>query len=335
MNNYANWNWIVSYEFTNMDQLTSLRTFCLVAEHRRFRIAADRLGMSPAMVSKHVANLEARLGLRLLNRNSRHVVLTDDGYAYHAKVRGLLDELDELDASLSDRSAQVGGTIHLSAPVWMGNARFAELLHAFTQAHPNVTFEVDLSARAVNLVEEGFDLALRVSRSLPPGLIARVIGQVSFGFYASPSYLAVNDPPRTLADISRHPMLTYAGLPKLPNFEQLVGSVAHAQSSNPIRSVLSSESEILLRHCAISGMGLVFLPDWLAAEDLAAGRLERVLANEFNSMVNLQAIYPSRRLLPAKVRKFLDFLLAAQNDKFGVNSRSAEQARPRREGPAS
>lgn len=316
-----------------MDQLTSLRTFCLVAEHGRFRAAADRLGMSPAMVSKHVANLEARLGLRLLNRNSRHVVLTDDGHAYHAKVRPLLDELEDLDASLTNRSAQVGGTIHLSVPVWMGNARFAGLLHAFTQTHPNVTFEVDLSARAVNLIEEGFDLALRVSKSLPPGLIARVIGQVAFGFYASPSYLALNDPPRTLADISRHPMLTYAGLPKLPNFAQLVGPDVQAGPGNPIRSVLSSESEILLRHCAISGMGLVFLPDWLAAEDLAAGRLERVLADEFNSTVNLQAVYPSRRLLPARVRKFLDFVLEKGNDSFRVQNSQAQQTGPGKEKP--
>lgn len=289
-----------------MDHLTGIRAFCAVAELQRFRAAARKLGLSPAMTSKHVAELEARLNARLLSRNSRHVSLTEEGRAYYAQASRLLEALDELEASVGREAGRVSGLIRLSAPAWMANARFARLLAEFSAAHPEVAFDLDLSARRVNLIEENYDLALRVSQSLDPGLIARPLGEVSFRICAAPAYVARRGAPAVAADFAGHSHLAYPGVSNPLDF---LPSAKGRRGRNPMTPVIQCENEIFLRQAALEGMGVAVLPSWLVAGDLACGDLIELLPHERLPTVRLYGVYPDRRLMPARLRLFLDFLI--------------------------
>ena len=172
-----------------MDTLTSLRVFCRVAELRNFTAAAERLRLSPAMASKHVMHLEQRLATRLLNRTSRSVSLTEAGALYLERARQALDALDEAEAAIGSTVVNPRGTLRLSAPIWAASQPFVALLADYRTRYPEVRIDIDLSGRMVNLVEEGFDVALRASASLDPGLIARKLASVPFLLVASPAYL--------------------------------------------------------------------------------------------------------------------------------------------------
>lgn len=290
-----------------MDRLTGLRAFCLVAEHLRFRLAADRLGLSPAMVSRHILHLESDLGVRLINRNSRNVALTDEGRAYHERVKPLIEELDHLDSAISSRTSVLDGILRISAPTWMSNARFAQVLADFAALHDGVRFQVDLSARAVNLIDEGYDLALRVSSRLSPGLIARPLRPITFGLYGNPHYLAQHGTPMSADDLVKHRLLAYRDV-QASNF--LKGDVEDGASIAPER-LMSSENEALLTEAALCGMGLVVLPDWIADGHVKEGSLVRVLASSFHHEMALQIVYSSRKLLHPRVRLFIDHLVAS------------------------
>ena len=193
-----------------MDQLTSLRVFAAVAASLSFSQGANRLGLSPAMASKHIQRLEARVGARLFHRNSRNVSLTEAGAEYLKSVDPLLQGLDEAEAQLSNITNEAKGTLRLTLPVWMANPRFARFLTAYTEAHPGVELDADLTGRRINLVEDGFDLALRVSQSLEEDLIARKVGDVSFLLVAAPAFLDRIGRPASAAHLNGAPFLVYA-----------------------------------------------------------------------------------------------------------------------------
>jgi DNA-binding transcriptional LysR family regulator len=290
-----------------MDNLLSLRLFCAVAEARSFTAAADRMGLSPAMTSKHVMRLEERLGVRLLNRTSRHVSLTEAGAAYFEQTRQLLDGLDEAEAAVSRSAVTPRGRLRMSAPVWMANPLFAGVLTDYRARYPQVSLEVDLSGRMVNLVEEGFDLALRASSSPTPGLIGRLIAEVPFYLIASPAYLDREGRPQAVGDLHGRPFMAYS----LVSADGVVAlNTPEGKQTARFEPVLLSVSETLMHLCVLQGMGLAILPRWLIAEDLLAGRLERVLPETTGGPAPLMAVYPSRKFLSAKVRTFVDFIAA-------------------------
>jgi DNA-binding transcriptional LysR family regulator len=289
-----------------MDRLTSIRVFVTVAENGRFRVAASRLKMSPPMVSKHIGNLEDHLGVRLLNRNSRNVSLTEDGLAYLDRARTILDELDDLESTLTSRSELVRGTIRLTAPVWMANTRFVSIISDFMRLHPQCHFEIDLRGSRIKLVEEGFDLALRVGGELDPGLISRVVGQVQFRMLATPAFLATLGNPRERADLHGQKLLAYSGM---ADRQRLIFGDEPERAKLAMNIVMRSENETLLRLAALEGLGVVFLPDWLAREDLESGALVPVLPDDPGLLTNINAVFSSRRLLPRNVRAFIDHLV--------------------------
>lgn len=288
-----------------MDTLVSIRVFCTVAELKSFTAAAERLGVSPAMTSKHVMHLEERLSARLLNRTSRHVSLTETGALYLEQARQMVDGLDELEAAVSQTAVAPKGRLRLSAPVWMANPLFASLLTDYRARYPDVTLEIDLSGRMVNLVEEGFDLALRVTASPDPGLIARTIADAPFYFVASPKFLDSRRRPASLDDLQGAPLLAYSFV-----HGDGVAAIETEQGRRTIRftAVLQSGNETLMHYACLEGMGFAFLPKWLVSDDLAAGRLERVLPEKMFFAGKLLAVYPSRKYLSVKVRSFLDFI---------------------------
>lgn len=289
-----------------MDSLISMRVFCLVAELKSFAAAAERLRISPAMASKHVMQLEKRLSTRLLNRTSRRVSLSESGALYFEQVRQMLDSLGEVEAAVSKATVVPRGTLRLTAPVWMASAMFAGVLADYQARHPEVCLDIDLSGRLVNLVEEGFDLALRATGAPDEALIARPITHVPFYIVAAPAFLDRIGRPARLADLSGQALLHYSLYPG----ESFPLTGERGVETVKLKPVLRSGNETLLHMAALEGMGLAFLPKWLVADDIAAGRLEHVMPEQIIFVGKLFAVYPSRKYLSAKVRTFIDFVAA-------------------------
>ncbi|UPK26603.1 LysR family transcriptional regulator [Bradyrhizobium sp. 195] len=289
-----------------MDSLVSMRVFCLVAELKSFATAAQRLRISPAMASKHVMQLEKRLGTRLLNRTSRRVSLSESGTLYFEQARQMLDSLDEVEAAVSHATVVPRGTLRLTAPVWMANTIFAGVLADYQARYPDVRLDIDLSGRLVNLVEEGFDLALRATAAPDEALIARPITNVPFYMVAAPAYLKRAGRPARLADIAGHALLHYALYPG----ESFSFEGENGPETIKLDPVLRSANETLLHMAALEGMGLAFLPKWLVAADISGGRLDHVMPEQVIFEGKLFAVYPSRKYLSAKVRTFIDFIAA-------------------------
>lgn len=285
----------------------SLRLFCTVSELKSFTAAADRLGISPAMASKHVMQLENRLGTRLLNRTSRHVSLTETGCLYFNQAKQLLEGLDEVEAAIGNATVAPCGILKLSAPVWAASIYFVGRLAEYNRRYPDVCLDVDLSGRMVNLVDEGFDLALRATSPdrLDLGLVARPLADIEFHLMASPEYLERAGRPRGVADLNGHALLRFSGV-NLSDITALKG--ANGQYKVTFRTVMLSENKTILQLAALRGMGLVFLPKWMTEQDIAAGRLETVLPDAIRFSITLYAVYPSRKYLSAKVRTFIDFM---------------------------
>ncbi len=288
-----------------MDQLLSLRVFCTVVELGSFVAAAERLTMSTSMVSKYVMNLEARLGVRLLNRTSRRLSLTDVGQSYWESVRRLLDDLDEADTTVSLQAHRPRGWLKVTAPSWFAVPRFVEFLEAFRKDCPEVSVDLDLSDRRVDLVEEGFDLALRVTVADGP-FEGKSLADIPFSLVASPGYLDGKSV-ETLADLGGLDMLDYAYVAQGDRFRYRDQSVA-------VRSVFRSNSTVMIHQMAIHGLGVALLPTWLSQEDLAAGRLMGVLPKLDWPVARLYAVDSGRRHQSARTRAFLNHLQRALSD---------------------
>ncbi|MCC8934163.1 LysR family transcriptional regulator [Rhizobium ipomoeae] len=287
-----------------MDTLLSLRVFAEVAEHKNFSAVAERLGLSPAMTTKHVKHIEARVGARLLNRNSRNVSLTEAGAQYLQTIRRVLDALSEAEAQLTTDSMSPRGTLKMSMPVWMSNPAFAKLLTTYNQQNPHVTFDIDLSGRKINMVEEGIDLALRVAFKLDEGLIARKLSEVTFQLVAAPAFLDSFGRPTNPANLNDAPLLAYSQVAA----DGRIRFGGEEGMDIKFRPILVSANESILHQAAIAGMGFAMLPNWAAQNDVKDGRLEPVLPTIAWPKLHIQAIYADRSYLPAKVRSFLDFL---------------------------
>lgn len=288
-----------------MDTLTSLKVFSAVAELRSFTAASDRLNLSPAMTSKHVQHLERRVGARLFNRTSRSVSLTEAGTAYFRRVAGLLDGLEEVEALIGDTTVKPRGELKISVPVWLANPRFARALAEYRLLYPEVVLNLDLEGRVVNLVDEGFDLALRGARVIDDSLIARKVADVPFRLVASTDFLDRVGRPRSIEDLLDQPLAAYgpiAGGGKVPL------TVGDRPATIQFRPVLSSGNETLLMLAVRAGMGYGVMPVPMVEEDLAEGRLEIVLPDLFGPQAPVFAVYPNRSYLPAKVRTFLDHI---------------------------
>lgn len=294
-----------------MDTLLSMRVFRLVAELKSFAAAAERMGISPAMASKHVMHLEQRLSTRLLNRTSRHVSLSEAGAVYLEQVGQTLIALEEAEAVVSKATVIPRGTLKLSAPVWMANPIFANLLAAYQTRYPEVLLDVDLSGRVVNLVDEGFDLALRATPTIGEGLVARPLTRTRFHLVAAPTYLNRRGHPKSMEELAGHNLLMYS-LGRLESTITFNG--AKGKQTVKLVPVLQSTNEMLLHLAAVEGMGLAYLPKFLVAEDVAANRLVLLLPERFTFESTIYGVYSSRKYLSAKVRTFLEFL--AENSNF-------------------
>ena len=288
-----------------MDTLVSMKVFRQVVDSGSFVAAADRLDMSTAMASKHVMHLERRVSARLLNRSSRHLSLTDAGAVYYDQCRTLLDSLEETEAAVGHAAVAPRGVLKVTAPVWFGNARFTSLLADYRRRYSDVTLDMNLNDRIVDLVEEGFDVALRVTAKPNPALFARRLMAIRFALVAAPAYLADHDRPLVPRDLARHATIGYAYSPSGDQWE-LEGP--RGGVSVRIVPAVRSNNTVLTYQMVLAGMGVSALPPWLIHDDVQAGRLVALLPDYALPAAALYAVYTSRRFLAPKLRTFVDFL---------------------------
>ncbi|ERT55042.1 LysR family transcriptional regulator [Alcaligenes sp. RM2] len=288
-----------------MDTIQSLRVFREIVAAGSFAAAAQRLDMSAPMVSKHLANLEKQLGARLLHRSSRRLSLTELGQTYFDYCLQALDTLERGQQALSGSEHQPQGVLRVTAPVWFANRKVAQLLQDYQTRYPEVTLDMSLSNHKVDLVAEGFDLALRVMREPAPHQIARLICPTPFHLVASPEFVAQHGMPRNCAEVMRLPAISPSYLQQ-PSFEFLGPDGPESLRLNPF---MRSDNTNLTYYSALGGAGLAYLPEWLVMDDLESGRLVRLLPDYTEELQQLHAVYASRRYLTPKVRSFIDFLL--------------------------
>jgi DNA-binding transcriptional LysR family regulator len=289
-----------------MDQFHALTAFVRVVETGSFARAAVRLDRSVSAVSRAVAELEAHLGARLLNRTTRRLSLTETGQAFHERAVQLLADLEEAEAAVGASTLEPRGTLKLTCATTFGIRHLAPAIAAYALRHPRVRFDVELSDRVVDLVEEGFDLAIRIGVVRSQALIARRIGITALVCCAAPGYLERHGAPAAPEDLARHACLTYAYSAgrNVWRFTDRDGTTHAVTVSGPAHS----NNGALLTALAAAGLGIHLEPDFVVAPHVRAGRLVRLLPGYTPDSGAIHAVYPSRRHLSAKVRSFIDFL---------------------------
>lgn len=291
-----------------MDRFDAIRAFAQVVESGSFAKAAERLGLSTSAASRHVADLEAHLQTRLLNRTTRRVSLTESGRAFYERSVQLLADLEEAEQEASSAAVVPRGTIRLTTSVNFGVRHVAPAIAEFLAQHREVRFDVSLSDRIVDLVEEGFDLAIRIG---PPGadnLVARKLGETRLVPCASPGYLARRGAPRTPEELAKHDCFTYEYVN--PRNQWRFRDRAGDEHAVRIAGSLHSNNGDLLAEVAARGAGIVFEPAFIVGPEVRAGRLVPLLQDYEPPPLPIYAVYPSRKHLSAKVRRFVDFLIA-------------------------
>jgi DNA-binding transcriptional LysR family regulator len=307
-----------------MDRLEAIRVFCAVIEAGGFAAAADHLGLSTSAVSRYVAQLEAHLHVRLLQRTTRRVSATEQGYAYFERCTQLLADLDEADRAAAGTAYLPRGRLRLTAPVALAARKLAPAFAAFAEAYPQVSMDIVASDNVADFIEEGLDLAIRVGRIGSDNLVARRIGFARLLTAASPGYLGRTGVPASPQQLTQHVCLTYAHAAAGQQwpFTASDGTSIAVRVAGPIHA----DSGILLAELAAAGAGFVQAPDFILQPLLDSGRLVEVLGEWASPPLAVHVVYPTRRHLSAKVQAMTTFLgnwWATHGAPAGVDSGSA------------
>ena len=294
-----------------MDRALEMTVFTAVVDAGSFVGAVEPLRMSKAAVSRHVDALEKRLGVRLLQRTTRRLSLTEEGRLFYLRARELLAALDEAESEVSSRAAEPGGTIRINVPVTFGILHLAPCWAAFLERYPRVSLDVTLNDRLVDMVDEGYDLAVRIS-SLPNStLISRQLATTRMQLCASPAYLAAHGTPTHPQQLADHRVLAYTNWADRDewHFDGPDGRV----SIHPHACVDSNNGDTC-RAIALRGGGIMLQPSFLVDDDLRRGDLVELMPDYRAATLGVHAVYPSRKHLPPKVRRLVDFLVDAFRD---------------------
>ncbi len=294
-----------------MDKFQEMCVFAGVADAGSFVGAADALGMSKAAVSRHVSDLEQRLGVRLMQRTTRKLSLTPEGEVFLSRCRDILASIEASEAELSTRTASASGLLKVSVPVSFATRHLAPLWSDFLAAHPLLTLDVQLVDRVVDLVDEGFDLAVRIARLPDSSLVSRKLASTRLVLCAAPSYLRRRGTPRHPDDLAAHDVIGYSLLAtpgqwllQGPGGPVTVKTKPRLWTNNGDTSVAA----------AVRGAGIDLQPTFLIADELASGRLVEVLPGWQAAELGIYAVYPSRKFVLPKVRALVDFLAGAFAD---------------------
>jgi len=290
-----------------MDTLTRMRAFIDVVEAEGFSAAGRKIGRSKALLSKYVRELEDELGALLLNRTTRQFSLTEAGHTYYQRASEIVREVDSLAEAVRQSSGDVRGRIKLSAARTFADAPIGQSLVDFARQHPDIVLDIHLDDRFVDLVEEGFDLAVRISRLENSSLIARRLAPFSVRLCASPELIAKHGKPTRPQDLANMPCIVDTNGRSLANWR--FKGEGEDSVSVAVSGPIEVNSPIVARAAALSGLGFAMLPDFIAAPDVASGKLITALDERLLAGTGIFAVYPHRRYLPAKVRVFVDFLV--------------------------
>lgn len=294
------------------DVLTGMRVFTAVVDAGSFARAADKLDLSRGMTSRYVAQIESHLGVRLLNRTTRRQSLTEAGQDYYQRATQVLALAEEAEQSAAQGSAEPRGTLRVNAPVAFGTRHLGPAIGAWLRRHPLVKADLTLNDRFVDLVEEGFDVAVRIARRIDPGLVARPITRARLVVCAAPAYLKERGTPKSPADLARHNCLTYAygGHQGEWRFTRRGRDQVVKVSGN-----MHGNNGDILCSAAAEGLGVIVQPSFLVYELLREKRLARILEGWEIDEATIHAVYPSRQFLTPKVRSFIDFLVERFGDR--------------------
>lgn len=287
-----------------MDHLNAIKVFLQVVETGSFTAASERLGLSRAATSKYVSQLESHLGGRLLHRSTRHISLTESGRLYYEQCHDILQNLDEAEAAVSGLSQEPRGSLRVSAPTNFASLHLMPLVTRFMQDYPELKVEMVCSDRLVDLVDEGFDMAIRITYKPEGNLIYRRLAPCRHVIVASPAYLETNPAPATPEDLQQHTCLlySYTAGSQWPFFKN------GEDYSVRVEGAFKSDSPDALTRAAIAGLGITMLPTFMAMEPINKGELVRILPDYESLEVQIYAAYASRRFLPAKIRLFIEYL---------------------------
>lgn len=279
-----------------MDKIAKLNAFNATAIEGSFTRAADSLGISPQLVSKYIGALESELSVRLFNRSTRKVTLTEAGHRYFEQTLSIVEQLENLESSLSEYQGSISGTLRINAPVTFSTQHLAPVLHQFQRQYPNLTVDIQLNDRHVDLLEEGFDLALRIGKLNESSLVAKLLTPIKVAWCASPAYLERKGVPHDLEALQQHDVLHYSYAADK--------TINASQGNIPF---ISNNGEILVKR-AILGDGIVLKPTFMVGDYLKNGQLTQILHDYVPSPAGLYVVFPNRLHMPKKVRCFIDFI---------------------------
>ncbi len=283
-----------------MDKIEAMRALVTVVHEGSFTRAAERLNTSPQLVSKYVNQLESTLGVRLLSRTTRRVSQTEAGERYVQRAQQLLVEFDDLDNQMSDMQMEARGRLRISAPVSFATRHLTALLCEFQQQNPKVSLDLQLNDRKVDVVEEGFDVALRIGNLNSSSLVAKKICPIHMVYCASPTYLKEHGEPETLNELKAHKFLRY-------QYNEVENIGDEHQGSRTEGAFVTNNGDVLIQ-AAQAGAGIVMQPTFIAFQALRDGTLITILNGLQPPPLALYAVYAHRKLLASKVRNFLDFI---------------------------
>jgi DNA-binding transcriptional LysR family regulator len=290
-----------------MDRLAELDIFARVVTAGSMSAAGRELGLSPPVVSKRIKSLEERLGTRLLQRTTRQLALTESGKGFYERVVAILASVDEAEAWVSRRAAAARGVLRISAPTSFGRMHVAPHLVAFLKQYPDITVDLSLSDQFVDIVAEGYDLAIRIADLADSSLVAKRLAPNHRVLCATPDYLAMHGEPVILGDLSRHRLLVH-------NADHWRLESAEGAATVKVESAIRTNSSEVVREAVLAGVGIALRSTWDVGPEIDSGRLQIVLPQwHASARVAVSAVYPSRRHLAHKVRVFMDFL----GERFG------------------
>ena len=289
-----------------MDKLTSMNVFIRVAKLESFSNAAKDLGMSKAMVTKHVMALENKLGIRLFNRTTRNLSLTEVGSLYLERAQQVLQDIDDMEAVMTQLQSEPRGVLKISAPPVIGVTHIAPALAEFLKLHPDLSADLMLQSSQPDLIDEGLDIAIYLGTVEDTSLIARKLASSPSVVCGAPSYFAKYGIPKTPEDLENHSCLV--NLVAAPRNRWHFTSASGEQKTIKVSGCLRANMADPIKAAAVNGLGLIMMPKYIVGKHIVAGRLQVVLEDYTGSPLDIHAVYPHRKYLSAKVSVFLDFL---------------------------
>jgi DNA-binding transcriptional LysR family regulator len=295
-----------------MDRFTCISVFVAAVDEGSLAAAARRFGLSAAMAGKYVSALETSLNARLLQRTTRRLSLTDAGHAYYTRCKQILEAFDEANREASDSQSIARGVLRVAAPVTFGAMHLGDVVARYMDAHPHVNVEVLLSDRYVDLLDIGADLAIRIGRLPDSGLVARRIAPCRMTLCASPEYLKKHGTPRTPDDLQRAQRLAFSEAVSAGDWTLIDKKGRTFDINGPCR--MSANNMQMLLAAALAGAGVAYGPTFVFGEHIARGELVPLLPAYRATELTIQAVYPSARHVPLKVRRFIDHLIESFGD---------------------